>query len=163
MSIWAEIKKALNSTVGTTKFKPLNELYLDSRYMYASDNTFLTYAGALGYHYNTNKFIVKVNIPGAYRAKVDCVSTSSDSCKASLIVYKKSGSTLTQIAQYRTDVIANGSSQTVEVDFSADKDDIITFDCTAYTISDANGGRLKNLRLCGMIGVGGTPTEIYTE
>ena len=37
MSIWAEIKHALNSTLGTTDFKPLNEIVMQTKDLAASD------------------------------------------------------------------------------------------------------------------------------
>lgn len=38
MGVWAEVKHALNSTIGTNNFKPLNELILDSIYLTATDD-----------------------------------------------------------------------------------------------------------------------------
>ena len=38
MGIWAEIKYALNSTLGTANFKPLDKIIRDSYYVYASDD-----------------------------------------------------------------------------------------------------------------------------
>lgn len=38
---WAQIKKAINSTLGTKDFKPLNELILGERSLVSSDNVFL--------------------------------------------------------------------------------------------------------------------------
>ena len=66
MSIWAEVKKAINGTVGTQNFKPLDELYRDSRYVYACDHGLLAYSGSI--HYKNTNFYAKINIPGTYSA-----------------------------------------------------------------------------------------------
>lgn len=41
MGIWAEIKHALNSTIGTSDFAPLNELYIKGKTLVASNNHYM--------------------------------------------------------------------------------------------------------------------------
>lgn len=161
MSIWAEVKKALNSTVGTTKFKPLNELYLDSRYIYASDHTIVHTIPEAG---SDNKYYTyfKINIHGSYRAKVEINGHSNYKLDAYLYVMK--GDTL--ISQKTIKGIAINQDTTISCDFNANAGDIIN----VYTITYQAGGggnamysRANWKELCGTIGVGGIPAEIYTE
>ena len=42
MSIWAEIKKAVNSTLGTADFKPLDKIFTDELAIYSLDSAFKT-------------------------------------------------------------------------------------------------------------------------
>ena len=107
MSIWAEVKKALNSTVGTTKFKPLNELYLDSRYMYASDNTILNYPKPDGSAYLYDEVYAKIHIPGGYRVIARIRSGTSDGIAK--IIVKKGTST---IATYEESGLKNTEERT---------------------------------------------------
>ena len=44
MSIWAEIKYALNSSLGTAHFKPINELYADTKKVFADKDIINCYA-----------------------------------------------------------------------------------------------------------------------
>jgi hypothetical protein len=41
MGIWAEIKHALNSTIGTPDFAPLDELYIKGKTLVASNNHYM--------------------------------------------------------------------------------------------------------------------------
>lgn len=160
MSIWAEVKKALNSTVGTTKFKPLNELYLDSRYMYASDSTIVHTIPEAG---SDNKYYTyfKINIPGSYRVKVKIRGDSTYHLDTT--VYVKKGDTV--IAQDSIDDIAVQQDTIISCDFNANAGDIINVYTISYLSSGGNGryGYAKWKELCGTIGVGGIPAEVYTE
>jgi hypothetical protein len=46
MGIWVGIKRALNSTLGTSTFKPLDKIILDNTRIVASDDVFFVYDGA---------------------------------------------------------------------------------------------------------------------
>ena len=159
MSIWAEVKKALNSTVGTTKFKPLNELYLDSRYMYASDTTILHYPTPDGSAYLYDEVYAKIHIPGSYRVIARIRSGTSDGIAK--IIVKKGTST---IATYEESGLKNTEERTIACDFTASAGDIIGMraSCTQTGSSSSYGGA-RFVRLCGMIGTGGAPAEVYTE
>lgn len=95
MSIWKEIKYALNSTIGTNKFKPLDELIALERDLVASDNLYRyiydpNNVSSSGHYYNFQftssddskwyavfKFIADAN--GSIRFKCDGRSGSRDS------------------------------------------------------------------------------------
>lgn len=75
--MWAGIKKALNSTLGTSEFKPLDQLIAEGRDLVASDNLFrYLYAG----EYNTGSveektiFKFKTNRDGSFRLKFNSKS-----------------------------------------------------------------------------------------
>ena len=55
------------------------------------------------------------------------------------------------------------TSATISVDFSVQSGDIIRISPVIYSNSYGSGGTINNLRLCGMIGTGGAPAEVYTE
>jgi len=158
MSIWAEMKKAVNSTVGTQNFKPLDELYRDSRYVYASDNTILHYPKPGGYAF-TPAVYAKINIPGSYRVIARIYSTTSDGIA---IIRIKNGTTT--IATYEESGLKNTEERTIACDFTANAGDIIEMYayCT-YKSSSSTFGGARWIRLCGMIGIGGAPAEVYTE
>lgn len=161
MSIWAEVKKAINGTVGTQNFKPLDELYRDSRYVYACDHGLLAYSGSI-YYKNTN-FYVKINIPGTYRASAIFSRNSSDFWYANITVYKKVNGEYQEIGKAERRDLVNNAPETISVDFSVQSGDIIRINPVIYTQSYGQGGTINNLRLCGMIGTGGAPAEVYTE
>lgn len=160
MSIWAEVKKALNSTVGTTKFKPLNELYLDSRYMYASDSTIVHAIPQAG---SDNKYYTyfKINIPGSYRVKVKIRGDSR--YQLDTTVYVTKGDTV--IGQDSIYDIATNQEPIISCDFNANAGDIINVYTITYNAGSdkAQYGYARWKELCGTIGVGGTPAEIYAE
>lgn len=161
MSIWAEVKKAINSTVGTQNFKPLDELYRDSRYVYACDHGLLVYSGSIAY--KGTKFYAKINLPGTYRASAIFYCNSSDFDYANINVFKKVNGSYQSIGGVTKEDLAYGTSATISVDFSVQSGDIIRIDPVIYTKSYGKGGTISNLRLCGMIGTGGAPAEVYTE
>lgn len=162
MSIWAEVKKALNSTIGTSNFKPLNELYLDSRYMYASDNTIVHTIATSG---SDGLFLtkIKINIPGSYRIKAFVDGVVHYVLKSTIYVEKNG----IVIASSPTLTVATGSdtSGVTSCDFTANSGDIINVKVLTYEGSGGNPryGYGRNREICGTIGVGGVPAEIYTE
>ncbi len=159
MSIWAEIKKAVNSTVGTQNFKPLDELYRDSRYVYACDHGLLAYSGNVNDKYTY--FYVKINIPGTYRVTAGYTRRYTSECKVELRVDKKVGETYTgPVANILQKTSGPVTPETLSVDFSAQKGDI--FKITSHGGDDYNAN-MQSLKLCGMIGTGGAPAEVYTE
>lgn len=152
MSIWAEIKKAVNSTVGTQNFKPLDELYRDSRYVYASDNVILDLHNPDSSYYMRS---FKVNIPGTYKIKVHFLKETKTSSIFSNNIYQN-GSKVAEIS------FSTSTAQETEgfkyLTFSAG--DVITFERGHYQSKSLSSDICV---LCGMIGAGGAPAEVYTE
>lgn len=80
MSIWTGIKHALNSTLGTDKFKPLNEIIDEQRDLVASDSLFrYIFTGSNSYTpYNEAIDIVqfKSNRNGSIRIRFSGINTT---------------------------------------------------------------------------------------
>lgn len=77
---WGEIKKAINSTIGTEEFKPLDEMILGQKKLVASDNLLVQdmktrfYDRDLETVYN----LFKMNTSGSIRVKVYGRSINDD-------------------------------------------------------------------------------------
>ena len=85
MGIWAEIKYALNSTLGTDDFKPLDKLIRDSYYVYASDDLLKTLYDETFDGSNTDvplTTIGTIGLPGTIKLCIE-VDTSGSGTDAS--------------------------------------------------------------------------------
>lgn len=144
---WAEIKKAINSTLGTNNFKPLNEIFQDSMVLYASDNSIANYTDA-----NAK---VKVNYSGTCRIKaVVKGSTYSISSGAALVVYINNNNS----ASYSITFSDTGVTRTFtpSLDINVSKGDTIS---VGYTTGSGVSITIQSWSLCGMIGLGGVIAE----
>lgn len=137
---WAEVKK-INSDMTT----PLDQLFKNSFYLYASDNTL----AAITRDFATRYGSIKVNYDGACRVKLSLVNTSTMGNTANFYV-KVNGIN----KGYITKTIVKGSSGEAYIDISINKNDIITceHDGTQHVMETA-------FYVCGNIGIGGLGAE----
>ncbi len=74
MGIWAALKYAVNSTIGTTKFRPINQIIDEACVVAASDKLILKIgnlsADAENGQNNTTLFSVRSNINGTIRIRL---------------------------------------------------------------------------------------------
>ena len=137
---WAEVKK-INSDMTT----PLDQLFKNSFYLYASDNTL----AAITRDFATRYGSIKVNYDGACRVKLSLVNNSSAGETATFSV-KVNGIDKAHI----TKLITGRSSGEAYVDISINKNDIITCeaDGAQHVVETA-------FYVCGTIGIGGLGAE----
>ena len=137
---WAEVKK-INSDMTT----PLDQLFKNSFYLYASDNTL----AAITRDFATRYGSIKVNYDGACRVKLSLVNTSTMGATANFYV-KVNGIN----KGYITKTIVKGSSGEAYIDISINKNDIITceHDGAQHVTETA-------FYVCGTIGIGGLGAE----
>ena len=137
---WAEVKK-INSDMTT----PLDQLFKNSFYLYASDNTL----AAITRDFATRHGSIKVNYDGACRVKLSLVNNSSAGETATFSV-KVNGIDKAHI----TKLITGRSSGEAYVDISINKNDIITceHDGAQHVVETA-------FYVCGTIGIGGLGAE----
>lgn len=79
---WAEIKRAINSTVGTDEFQPLDKMIMGNWNLVESNNTYLfetpLYSSSAGTHTLSTTFKMKANgtarirLLAAYSANITC-------------------------------------------------------------------------------------------
>ena len=138
---WAEVKK-INSDMTT----PLDRLFKNSFYLYASDNTLAAITG----DFAANHGSIKVNYDGACRVKLSLVNTSSTTGETATYSVKVNGIDKAHI----TKLLTGGSSGEAYVDISINKNDIIT--CERYDVHNV----VENaFYVCGTIGIGGLGAE----
>ena len=80
MGFWAEIKHALNSTLGTKEFKPLDKIIRDSYYVYASDDLLKTLYDETFDGSNTNvdlTTIGTIGLPGTIKLRIEVDTSGS--------------------------------------------------------------------------------------
>lgn len=137
---WAEVKK-INSDMTT----PLDQLFKNSFYLYASDNTL----AAITKDFATRYGSIKVNYDGACRVKLSLVNNSSAGETATFSV-KVNGIDKAHI----TKLIAGRSSGEAYIDISINKNDIITceHDGAQHVVE-------TGFYVCGTIGIGGLGAE----
>lgn len=77
---WGEIKKAINSTIGTEEFKPLDEMILGQKKLVASDNLLVQDTKTRGYDSDLETVynLFKMNTSGSIRVKVYGRSSGGD-------------------------------------------------------------------------------------
>lgn len=70
MGFWTEIKYALNSTLGTDKFQPLDKLLYNGKSLVASENLYMILFESEEYEENTNIILpkkIKTKSSGSFR------------------------------------------------------------------------------------------------
>lgn len=137
--MWGAITKALNSTVGTKFFKPLNELYFLGKTVVPSDNLlFVIDDEQKENNFNYTKALtMKTN--GAFRVSAEFETYYSST--ATIRIYKN-GELYKSVAAGAED----SGTKTTDVAFS--KNDVLTF---GVSISGSSGASVSNLRLYGDI------------
>jgi len=95
MSIWAAIKYAINSTLGTLNFEPLDKLIKNQKTLYATEDFYTRLYGAevtieveeLG-HIEKNDIPISITMRGAGSFKLSYEVKGSSNARAKLIVIK---------------------------------------------------------------------------
>ena len=160
MSIWAGIKHALNSTLGTKDFKPLDKIisndFKNQWSMYASDDIYYplsnltgaVYRGESEWFYYPQKF--KMNCNGSVRIKGDFFSgLNREGAMAQFAIFKNA-----DFVTYYT--ISKLEEATVYYDLNFKQGDIISFGLYASLGSSADwtsayNPRVKNFSLNGTL------------
>lgn len=74
MGLWSEIKHALNSTIGTDDFKPLDKIIQGNKAIVASDNLYWIISNTGAYTEDNTKFTefakIRINISGSIKLRV---------------------------------------------------------------------------------------------
>ena len=144
--MWAGIKKALNSTLGTSEFKPLDQLIAEERNLVASDNLYrYLYAGEITKYADTTEltaFSFQSNRKGSIRLKFNAKCQSSAGQKSIRIYrnnYKVSNDITIPTAFTETDT---------SIDISVGKGDVITIKAY-YSVANASLPiTIRNARIC---------------
>ena len=147
MSIWAEIKHALNSTLGTNDFEPLNELFFKNKALNASEN--LYYIIQSGWArveegetykipksikmYNSGSITIKSGLNGPDYDRYTYLNIYINN-----VLYK-------QLSAYQT-----SSMEEVSTTVSFNAGDVITFEIFVQRVgaSFTRYGEFGNLRIC---------------
>lgn len=75
--MWGYIKKALNSTLGTDKFRPLDKLFLKDKALVASDDLYVIIDSAVSLEVNTTvKSTKKIKMLNSGSVKIGAVSST---------------------------------------------------------------------------------------
>lgn len=125
---WAKIKKAINSTLGTSEFKPLDEIIKGQKSLLVSDNLYysfptLTFENVTsGENNRVVKDVMKFKCPGSCRIEIGSFSLDATSTsQVNAIVYINGinrcslwGSTLsTELTFNEGDILSIGLSQII--------------------------------------------------
>ena len=146
--MWSYIKKAINSTLGTNDFEPLNELFFKSKALNASENLY----------YTIQSESVKVEEGKTYKIpkSIKMYNSGSITIKSNLESPYNRAYTYLRIyinnVLYKTLSSETTSPETTEVStiVSFNAGDIITFEIFVdFTSSSSTQyGKFSNLRIC---------------
>lgn len=140
MGFWAGIKHAINSTLGTAKFKPLDKILKDSMYLVASDTPLYVLNGEFGQREKEVTFLEKTfNVNGAIRILITEPYNMNTSTSV-VRVYKND--TLIKAVAYTT----NGFPPT---DITVEKGSVLKL--TIYV--SGSGSWIRQAQLCGFMTV----------
>lgn len=115
MSIWKEIKKAINSTLGTSDFKPLDQIITDGKGLVASDNLYYRLNSYSGDELTT-MLTATMNVKGSMRIKASASGFGSSE-RVTVTVYKNNS--------LSASVTVTSTSTEVSTDFSFNAKDSI--------------------------------------
>lgn len=127
---WGKIKKAINSTLGTSDFQPLDKLIINSVYLTANDDVLYAVGDVYSIDGELTLFEKKVNISGVIRF----VAEKIDSTYLSLLLYIN--------GTRRTTISTAGYA-----DVTITKGDVIKI--TAF--SHHSGQQAYGVKLCGTV------------
>lgn len=120
---WAEVKHAINSTVGTSEFKSLDKMIMGNWHLVESNNVYLTetpsYSSTAGTYALSNSFKMKAS--GA--AKVRLLTAYATSVTCDFEIYKNGQ--LYKSSSRQGD--GNNTNISLTVSISFETDDIFTF------------------------------------
>lgn len=159
MGFWVGIKKALNSTVGTSDFQSLDKIIKSQRTYTVSDETLVTLISNKSISATTTKtklsnasFTSLVN--GTLRIKsIIGINVYDNSVYAYFEIYKNGASYMSGSVNHSYYGGSSGGtnyvSKVISIDCPIEKDSTYTF--YFYKNSDAGSVTLSNLELCGKI------------
>lgn len=154
MGLWAGIKHALNSTLGTEDFQPLDKLFFSGKSTVASNNPLYTILNYGRYNYNASqstdssvpieKTLIARN-DGSFKVtfELDYFSTHGD---AGIDVFIN-GKLITSVTGDDTSEFEKKETDSI----SYKKDDVITFGVHRSYHPDLNGNstfQIQNVQLC---------------
>ena len=129
MGLWAGIKRALNSTLGTTEFEPLDKIILGSKALKASDNFYSNILSGRFSGNSENPFIrenlITMNWQGSFKLKIMAYGRDN----YNYVIIRING-----VERYR--LVLRGSSDVIYEEYTTDiitfkKDDIIGLEITS--------------------------------
>ena len=140
MSIWAEIKKAVNSTLGTADFKPLDKIFTDELAIYSLDSAFKT----IDYS-KIPTTQTKMRYNGAIKIKLTTSEgTSSSVGKETSLRINLNG---TFVRNLWATMVSNQRAES-SCEITVQKGDVITF---GY---GSNQTYISSVSLCGIVSFG---------
>ena len=161
MSIWAGIKYAINSTLGTNDFKPLdkllNDLVVEQSMIVASDDLYENFSSlkvtlpktdgtTTTSASSVHPVKLKIKIYGTLRLKGDVARTSQAS--GYFHVYKNNEEVYTWRSLYSD----SNTSESISVDISVEPGDLITFSLGGTNYSTRAGNvTIQNFAAYGTI------------
>lgn len=125
--MWECVKKALNSTVGTSNFKPLNELYDNSFYVYPSAETLYNVGYISGdSKVKTNTFTKKINVGGSLIVKIRLTTSNYFGLgERNVVVYVNNVSKGSASMANRDDYQNPNTERNFEINLEVKKGDVI--------------------------------------
>lgn len=147
MGFWTEIKHAINSTLGTSEFKPLDKLFLEQKALVASDVPFYEIVAGekrvdVGKGDNTATLPYKIKMLNAGSLRVSVMLKRSNSSNyTTLRIY------VNDVERAKLQSSLNNADYFLETaDINFKQDDVISFSASGYTYAF-----IKDLTLCGTI------------
>lgn len=135
MGIWAGIKYALNSTLGTDEFEPLDQLIINSVYLTGTNDVLYTLGNASSIDGSKTIFEKKVNISGVMRLTAEDIYDES-SLNLSVYINGEYDSFM------KRNTFGGGS-----LDFNVKKGDIIDI----RIVSNYSNLSITGIKLCGTV------------
>lgn len=136
MSIWAGIKYALNSTLGTSNFKSLDKLITEQTRVVASDTYYASLnGGTVGTPTAGTEEVlnlpqkIKMTRPGSMRFKGTLTRSSFRKMTVSFFIYKNGA----EVYKYTQDADYGTGSDTFSADVSFSAGDVLSFKLTGLS------------------------------
>ena len=143
MSLWSQIKYAMNSTLGTSEFKPLDKIIEGQRTWGAGEPTIKILRESFSSMSETELGTFTPKVGGSIRIAANLVNTHASYASSTATLYVYEGDTL--ISYTKADSIAN-----ISVPFSMD---IAITAGVKYTVTakldQSSNNRIVNARVCG--------------
>ena len=166
MGLWAGIKYALNSTLGTADFKPLdkllNDLIVEQTRMVASDDLYCslenaTVTGAMGV---TTTLVhpqkLKMTRNGTVRFKGTLTRQNTNSTRGYFRIYKNGE----QVYEWYRDWETGDYAETFSVDVSFAQNDVLSFELIVYA---ATSGATRYLMVTDFAMYGTIENNVFLE
>lgn len=144
MSIWSAIKHSINSTLGTSDFKPLDKIITDNKSLQASDEHYYLLADVFDSDAKTKNLGVSVKMRETGSIKISVKIAGGTSTIKRYFDVKKNGTNA--ITLEWTNNTAADTEENATINFA--KGDILTF---VGRTTSALGFRFKDIWLCGRV------------